>query len=150
MALIVAFDVIGTGLKGCHHHRVCIARAQRVGDLSDPVEHEGHGPGRSQIATMLGEIAAHVGGCPVQVIRHRFHNDGDPVRAIALIADFRIILGVAPNRLLDRAVDHILGHGLRLGGLDRKAQARVLFRIGIAHFGRNRDLFGHFGEHLGA
>ena len=74
--------------------------------------------------------------------------DGGAARAVALVADLVVVLGVAARALLDGALDVVLGHVLGPGRQDRGAQARVHVRIGHAHLGRDRDFAGELGEEL--
>src|SRR3546814_3255904 len=66
--------------------------------------------------------------------------------AIALVADLLVIIAFAARRLVDRALDIVLGHRLRLGRVDRGAQARVGVGIGQAHLGRDGDFARKLGK----
>ena len=61
--------------------------------------------GFAEIAAGFGEIGADVGGGAVAVVGQRLDDDRDAARAIALIADFVVVLALAADRLLDRALD---------------------------------------------
>ena len=114
------------------------------------VEHERHGAGLGEVAAVLGEIRAHVGGGAVAVVGHGFDDDGRAAGPVALVADLLVGLGVAALRLLDGALDIVLRHVLGAGGQDGGAQARVHGRIRQAHLGRHRDLARQLAEQLGA
>src|SRR3546814_1598868 len=70
--------------------------------------------------------------------------------AKAFIADFFIIISATNRCLVDCALYVVLGHGLRLGGVDREAQTRVHVRIGHAHFRGDGDFAAELREHGGA
>src|SRR5690606_33092626 len=57
---------------------------------------------------------------------------------------------VALARLIDGALDIVLGHGLGLGCVHGQTQARVHVRIGHAHLGGHGDFAAELGEHGGA
>ena len=59
-----------------------------------------------------------------------------------------LLLAVAALRLLDGAVDIVLGHRLAAGGSNREAQARIEGGVGNAELGGNRDFAGELGKHL--
>src|SRR5690606_24004667 len=98
---------------------------------------------------ILGEIGAHIGGGAVAIVGQRLDDDGDAAGAIALVADFVIVLGIAARGFLDGAFDIVLGHGLGAGIGDGQAQARIEGRIGLAHLGRHGDFAGQLGKDLG-
>ena len=100
----------------------------------------------AQVAAVFGKRSAHVGGGAVAVVGQRFHDDRHAAGAIALVAHFLVVLGIALGGLVDRPLDVVLGHRLRLGGVDRGAQARVHVRVGHAHLGGHGDLAGELGE----
>jgi hypothetical protein len=64
--------------------------------------------------------------------------------------DLIIVFRIAALRLLDRAVDHILGARVRLCLFHRKPQARVLLGVRVAHLGSHGDFLGQLGKQLGA
>ena len=150
MPLVIAFHIIGPGIQRGHHDGVGITRAGGVGDLAHAVKAVADRSGLPQIAAAFGEIAAHVRGGAVQVVRHRLDDDGDAVDAIAFVPDFGVIRRVTALGFLDRAFDHVLGHRHGLRGLHGQTQAGVLVGIRIAHLGGDGDLLRQLGKHLRA
>ena len=61
----------------------------------------------------LVKVGADVGGGAVAVVGQRLDDDGDAARAVALVADLLVVLGVAARGLLDGALDIVLRHRLR-------------------------------------
>ena len=143
-------DVVRAGIDGGLQHGVGIGNFRSELDVADPVEHEGDGAGLGEVAAALGEVGADVGGRAVAVVGHRLDDDGRASGPVALVADLVVILRIAAGRLVDGALDVVLGHVLGAGGEDRGAQARVHVGIGHAHLGRDGDFAGELGEHLGA
>ena len=121
-----------------------------IDDLALAVEHEADDAGLAQVAAVLGEQRAHVRGGAVAVVGHRLDEDRDAVGAVALVTDFLVVLAVAAGGLLDRPLDVVLGHRGRAGLFHRQAQARVLFRIRVAHLGGHGDFLGKLRELLRA
>ncbi|MCY1172893.1 hypothetical protein D9M73_130370 [compost metagenome] len=150
MALLARLHVLGTGLKRCLEHLFGIARGRRIGDQAHPVERMADRARCAEVAAILGHAGAHVGGGAVAVVGERLDDQRNAAGAEAFVADFLVILGVALRRLVDRALDIVLGHRLRLGGVDRHAQARVHVRIGQAHLGGDGDFAAELGKHARA
>src|SRR3546814_7137246 len=86
----------------------------------------------------------------VAIVGQRLNDQGYACGAKAFIADFFIIISATNRCLVDCALYVVLGHGLRLGGVDREAQTRVHVRIGHAHFRGDGDFAAEFREHGGA
>ena len=123
-----------------------IAGGGRIADQAQPVETVRDAARCAEVAAILGKGGADIGGGAVAVVSQRVDNDGNAARAIAFVADFLVILAFAARCLVDRALDIVLRHRLRLGGIDRSAQAGVGVRIGQAHLGRHSDFAGELGE----
>src|SRR3546814_8871473 len=87
------------------------------------------GTRRSQISAVLGENRSHISRCAVAIVGQRLNDQGYACGAKAFIADFFIIISATNRCLVDCALYVVLGHGLRLGGVDREAQTRVHVRI---------------------
>ena len=149
VALFRAFHILSARLNRGHHHGVRIACIGGVGHFAFTVEHEANGAGFTQVAAVFGEGGAYGGGGAVPVVGHRFHDHRHAVRAIAFVADFFVIVAFARRRFLDRAFNHVLGDGLALGFFYGQAQARVLFRIRVAHFCSDGDFFRQLRKQLG-
>ena len=115
----------------------------------DMVEHEGDRAGLGQVAAGSGERRAHLAGGAVAVIGQDLDDHSDPARAIALVADLVIALGIPAGRLLDRAIDVVLRHVLRARRQHGGAQARVHRRVGHAQAGGDGDLARQLAEQLG-
>jgi hypothetical protein len=109
-----------------------------------------HRAGGAEIAAILRYRGAHIGGGAVAIVGQRLDDQRDAARAEALVADLFVILAVALARLVDRALDIVLGHRLRLGRGDRGAQARVHVGIGQAHLRGDGDFAAELGEHARA
>ena len=114
------------------------------------IEHERHRAGLGEIAAGLGEGGAHVAGGAVVVVGQRLDDHRDAARPVALVADLVVVLGVAARRLLDGALDVVLGHVLGARREDRGAQARIERRVRQAELGGTGDFAGELGEQLGA
>ena len=99
---------------------------------------------------MLGEDRADRAAGAVAVVGKRLDDHRHATRPVALVADRFVVVGVAARRLLDRALDVVLGHVLGARGLNGEAQARVHVRVGQPCLGRNRDLARELGKQLGA
>src|SRR5690606_36061283 len=93
---------------------------------------------------------AHVGSGAIAVVGQRLDDDRHATRAIALIADFVIVLAVRADRLLDGAIDIVLGHGLGARVDHRQAQTRIERGVGHAHLGSNGDFARQLGKDLRA
>ena len=92
----------------------------------------------TQIASVFAECRTYVGRCAIAVIGQCLNDNRNAAGAITFVAHFVISFAVVARCFVNRALDIILGHRLRLGGIDRKAQTRVKIRIGHAHFRSNR------------
>mmetsp|Transcript_23743 Transcript_23743/g.42542 ORF Transcript_23743/g.42542 Transcript_23743/m.42542 type:complete len:262 (+) Transcript_23743:1304-2089(+) len=149
VAIVGAFNVFGPCLDRGHHDRIRVADLNRIAHSPLTVEHETHAARLAQVPTVFGKGRAHGGGGPVAVVRHRLDDHGDAIGAIALIADFFVILAVACHGFLDGAVNIILGHRLALGLFDSQTQTRVLVGVRITHLGGDGDLLGQLGKELG-
>jgi hypothetical protein len=97
----------------------------------------------------LGEGRAYFAGSAVAVVGQDLDDDGHAARPVAFIANLVVALGFAAARLLDRAIDIVLGHVLRPGSDDRGAQARVHDRIGQSQLGEDGDFPRQLSEQLG-
>src|SRR4029077_12886022 len=109
---------------------------------------EGDRTGFAEVAAGFGEEGADIGRRAVAVVRQRLDDDGDAAGAVALVADFVVVLPFPAARLLDGALDRVLRHVLLAGGDDRGPQPRVHRGVGLAHFGSDRDFPGQFAEQL--
>src|SRR5688572_15002871 len=141
---------VGAGFDGRFQHGVGVAGIARIGDRRDAAELEGHRSGLAQSSAIFGEGGADIRRGAVAVVGQRLDDDGDAAGAEAFVAHLFIILGVAALALLDGALDHVLGHALRLGREDGGAEARIVIGIGQALLGGDRDFAAQLGEQLGA
>jgi len=107
-------------------------------------------PVSPRLPPFLVNSGAHVRRGAVAVVGHRLDDHRHAIGAVALIADFFVFVAIARLRFLDRAVDHILRHRIRLGFFHRQPQTWVFVGVGVAHFCCDGDFFGQFGEQLGA
>ena len=118
-------------------------------DDADTVEHERHRAGLGEIAAGLGEVGAYVGSGAVAVVGQDLDDDGDAPRAVALVTNLVIGLGIAALSLLDGAVDRILRHVLRTRRDHGRAQARVHGGVGHAELGGDGDFPRQLAKQLG-
>ncbi|ENN87315.1 hypothetical protein RHSP_26082 [Rhizobium freirei PRF 81] len=149
MTFLVAFDIVSASFDRRFHHLVGIANGRLVGDFADVVEGEGHRTGFAKRAAGLCKDRADVGSRAVAVVGQRFDDDRRAARAVAFVTDRIVILGVGTGRLLDSAIDIVLRHRLRLGVLNRQAQARVHGRVRQARLGGDGDFTRQLREHFG-
>ena len=72
-------------------------------------------------------------GRAVAVVGHGLHDHGDALRAVAFISDLFIILRIAgAERLVDRALDIIIGHIGRFSLGDDRRELGIAARIAAA------------------
>ena len=123
----VAVDVVGTALSGGEHQLVLVGRVCVDEHDATPLEQPRDGPGRAQVAAVLGERVPYVRGGAVAVVGQRLDQDRDALRAIALVDDrlVRGCVGVGARAARDRALDRVLGHRVRLRLLDRVLEREV-------------------------
>ena len=150
MAFLIRLDVLGARLDGRFHDLVFRADGGGIGDLAQPVEHEGHRAGFTKVAAALVEGGADRGGGAVAVVGQRLDDHAYAAGAEALVADVLEIVGVGALGLLDRPLDVVAGHGLGAGVVDRQAQARIGVRVRHALLGRQSDVPRQLGKQLGA
>ena len=142
--------VVRARLDGGFHHRVLGAHLGVEFDRADMIEHERHGAGFGQRAARLGEIGAHLARRAVAVVGQRLDDERDAAGHAALVAHLVVILAFAARRLLDGAVDIVLGHVLGARGLHGETQARVHRGVGHTHLGGDGDFTRELAEDLGA
>src|SRR5215218_2243420 len=147
VAVLVGLHVVGAGFDRCFQHLVRIAHARAIFDQAHPLEAVAHGSRRAEIAAILREGGADVGRGAVTIVGERLDDDRDAARAKALVANFFVAFGVRARCLVDRPLNVVLGHRLRLGREDGRAQAGIHFRIRQAHLRRDGDFAAQFREH---
>ena len=150
VAVLRRGDVVCARLDRGVQHRVRVGDLRVERDQAHAVEHEGHRAGLGEVAAVLGEGRADVGGGAVTVVRHRLDDDRRAAGAVALVADLLVGLGVAALRLLDRPLDVVLRHVLGPRGEDGGAQTRVHGGVRQAEPRRHGDLARELGEDAGA
>ena len=150
VAVLARHHIVGAGLDGGVQHGVGIRDLGLEFHQAHMVEHERDRAGFGEVAAALGEIGADVGGGAVAVVGHRLDDQRDAAGAVALVADLIVIIALAADRLVDGALDIVLGHVLGAGRQNGRAQARVHGRVGHPHLRRHRDFAGELGEHLRA
>ena len=142
----VAVLLLGKILRACvqsgHHQivRIHVALFLVDDDKAFLVKHEGDAALCADAAVTLGKGASHVGGCTVNVIRQRIHNNCHAAWTISLVGDILVIhVSAFAGCLPDAPVDGIVGHvvGFRLG--DHLGQLKVVRRIGTALLHRHRN-----------
>ena len=150
MAGLVRDHVVGARIDAGLQHRVAGRFGGWIDDLAHPREHEGHRARFTQVAAVLGEQRADVGGGAVAVVGQRLNDDSDTTRAITLVAHVVIVLGIAADRLLDGTLDIVLGHALGPRILDGETQTGVGVGVRQAGLGGNRYFARQLREGLGA
>ncbi len=150
MHLVGRDHLVGAGVERELEHRVVASLVLRVDDLADMAEQEGDRIVRHHLAAELREGRAHIGAGAVAVVGQRLDDQRHAAGPAAFVAHLVVVLRVAALALLDRALDIVLGHRLRLGGEDRGAQARIVVGVRQARFRRHGDLAAELGEELGA
>ena len=93
---------------------------------------------------------AHLARGTVAVIGHGLNDDGDALRTVAFIGDFFIVLGIAgAERLVDRALDIVIGHVGRFRLGDHSRELGIAARIAAAALlDRNDHLACDLGKGL--
>ena len=86
VAVLVRFDVLGAGLDRRLEDRVGAAGRGGIGDQAEPVEAVADRPGGAEIAAVLREGGAHVGGGAVAVVGQRLDDQRHAAGAEALVA----------------------------------------------------------------
>jgi len=106
-------------------------------------------PVSARLPPLLVKVARTSPAVRLRLSVNTFDDHGDAAGSVALVADFLVILPVAAQRLLDGALDIVLGHVFRLRGDNGGAQSRVHHRIGQADLGGNGDFARELAEQLG-
>ena len=140
------FDIVSTGLDRGFENFVLIAHGGRVFDHAQMLKTMAHRARSAKVAAVLGKRRAHVGGGAIAVVGQRLDDERHACGAVAFVAHFFVVIAFVGRGLVDRALDIVLGHRLRLGRVDRSAQARVHVSIGYAHLGRHGDFARELAE----
>ena len=95
---------------------------------------------------------ADLGRGALAVIGQRLDDDGDAAGAVALVGDGLVVVRVAgAERLVDGALDVVVGHIVRLGLGDDGGEAGVIRRVAAAALlDGDDDLLGDLGERRAA
>ena len=103
------------------------ASGRRDQDDSAPLELPRDRAGRAEVAAVLRECVAHLGGGAVAVVGERLHEHGDTLRPVSLVHDGLEAgrLGVRAATFRDRALDVVLRHGVGARLLDRVLEREV-------------------------
>ena len=147
----VGVDVLRPGIDRRQGHLVGVDA--RPWDRDEPARLElpGHRARAGQLTAGLGEHRAHLGRGPVAVVGLGLDEDRHTTRAVALVDDLLVLLGLAAtSRLVDRPFDVISGHVHRARLLDREAQPVVGVGVAATLPGGHRDLPGDLGEERAA
>src|SRR5690606_12265714 len=141
--------VVGTGLDRRLGHLLLVGTL--VAEHAQALEHEGDRALGAHVAAALGEGVSHVGHGAHAVVGQAVDDHGDAAGGVALVAHFLVLDAFElAGGLLDRALDHVLGHVRRQCLVHRRAQARVVVRIAPAGAGGDADLADQLGENLAA
>src|SRR5690606_18942377 len=125
--------------------------AGAVGQHPQLAEHEGHRAFGAEVAAELAEGVAYVGHGAHAVVGQAVDDHRHAAGRVALVADLLVLHALQlAGRLLDRALDHVLGHVDRQALVDRGAQARVAAGVAAAGAGGDADLADDLGENLAA
>ena len=106
-------------------------------------------PVSARLPPLLVKVERTSDGGAVAIVGQHLDDDGDAAGPVALVADLVIDLGVAAQRLLDGALDIVLGHVLGPRRDDGGAQPRIHGGIGQPQLGRDGDFAGELAEQLG-
>ena len=141
-------------LERVHHDGVLIVVAVLVVDDDDAlaVERPAHAALRAHALAELVEVVADLGRGALAVIGQRLDDDGDAAGAVALVGDGLVVVRVAgAERLVDGALDVVVGHIVRLGLGDDGGEAGVIRRVAAAALlDGDDDLLGDLGERRAA
>ena len=105
-------------------------------------ELERDGARRGQVAAVMVEGGAHVGGGAVAVVGQRLAENADTCRAVALVGD-RLVVGrvlARAERLVDSGLDLVLRQRVALGLFDCRCKGGVVLGIRVA------TLLGCYGD----
>ena len=147
----VSLKVGSAGLQSVHHHGILVQLLILIvnDDHTLPVKAPGHAALRAQIAVALIKGVTNLGSGTLTVVGQSVHDDGHTAGTVALIGDSLKVLGVSgTQRLINGALDVVIGHVDGLGLGDHGSQAGVVGRVaGAAAFlDGNNDLLGDLGE----
>ena len=148
VAAFAGGNIVGAGLDRSIEHRIIGSHTGVVFDHAGTVEHESDRAGFTKIAAGLGEIGADVGCGAVAIVGQRLDDDGDAARTVALIADLVVIIALAADRLLDGALDIVLGHVLLPRSHYRGAQPWIHRRVRSPELGSDGDFARQLAEQL--
>ncbi len=107
---------------------------------------------RAEVAAVLRELVANLGGGAVAVVGKRLDEHGDAVGPVPLVDDGVEArpVRVRARALRDRAVDVVLRHRVRARLLDRVLEREVRRRVGPALLRRDDDRARELREELAA
>src|SRR5690606_11234869 len=147
--LRIDHHVVGTGLDRRLGDRVLVAAL--VAEHAQPLEHEGHRALGAHVAAVLAEGVEHVGHGTHAVVGQAVDDHRHAAGGIALVAHFLVLDAFQlAGGLLDRPLDHVLGHVRGKGLVHGRAQARVVAGVTPAGAGGDADLADQLGEDLAA
>ena len=150
--LALVGDLFGTGVE---HRREDVVFGRALGGNDDhalarevvrDTARVGHG------AAVAGHQRAHLGGGAVLVVGQTLDEQCDPVRAVALVHDGRVLDGLTgePRAALDGAVDVVVRDRGLLRLLHGVDEGRVAREVGTAHLRGDLDVLDQLGERLGS
>ena len=147
----LALALVGADLE-CGFEDVVVARRVR-GKANDPntLEQIVHRARLAERAAVPAEDRADLGCGPVAVVGDRIDDNGDTAGPEAFVAQGveALLAAVPARRLLQRALDIVLWHAMRLCRRDGRAQPGIVVRVGRAFSGRNVDFADQLREPLG-
>src|SRR5215212_9146942 len=148
VVVLLFYYVFGPGFEGDLHQFILICRALRDQDDALALEQVRDRAGRTELAAVLGEDVANVGGGPVAVVRKHVDQDGDPAGRVALVGDPLVGFGVGAcaGALVDGALDVVVWHVGVLRLLYRKVERRVHLGVPATLARGDGDRFGQLTE----
>src|SRR5215469_41771 len=148
--IAVVVEILSARLKNNVHQVVLFCSALGNDDVTLLVDHPGNGPGFSHVAAVFAEHVADFADGAVAIVGVDVQQNSDASRAVALERELFVGgAGQFAGAALDRPLDVVGGHVCRLGGGNRRTQARVALRI-TAIFGSNGYFLDETGENLAA
>ena len=133
-------DVVGAGLEGDLHQAVLGDVLGVDDEQALEVEQVADAAAGAEVAAADLERLAELAGGPVAVVGQDLAEDGHAAGAVALVDDLLEVLGAElAGRLLDRALDVVLGAAERAGLVDRVAEPQVRGGVAAAVARRRRS-----------
>jgi len=124
--VLIALNVVGTGIDRGFHERVLVDGIGRDVDFTLAVELIRNTALSCHTTAVFGENRADIGSGAVEIVGCHFHDECDAGGAVAFVGNF--LDGVATEfagAFFDGTVDVVLGHGDGLGIVDCGAETGI-------------------------